>query len=76
MFTISIEVTLPKFEKISIEIECPKCRLKTWVTWGDISVDYYAVCRGCHRNLQLRDHLGTSKRSIDLLKNRLNKLGL
>lgn len=64
---------MPDFDKYSIEVDCPYCKLDTWVTIGEIKRNDFTICRGCHRNIILEDHLGSVTRGFrnihDLLKN-------
>jgi hypothetical protein len=58
MFSISIKVTIPNLDKRVIEVPCPVCKLHTWVRLGEIRRRDFAICRGCHANILLVDHLG------------------
>lgn len=66
MFSISIHIEAPDLSKHPIEVPCPQCRLHTWVTLGEIARREVAVCRGCHANLVLADHLGQINRSLSI----------
>lgn len=63
MFSFSIKVELPNLDKHPIEIQCPFCKLHTWVWFGEIKRGDFAICRGCHANICLIDHLGQVKRA-------------
>ena len=62
MVSISINVTIPDFDRMTIEIPCPRCGLYTWVSLGAIRRRDFAICRGCHANILLEDHLGSFHR--------------
>jgi len=75
MFSISIEVNLPEFDKIPIEVPCPICELHTWVTLGSIRRRDFAICRGCHTNILLEDHLGSVHRTIKNIEGVFKDIG-
>jgi hypothetical protein len=58
MFKISISVTVPNLDKRWIDVPCPLCALETAVTLGAIRLGDVVICRGCHANIRLQDHLG------------------
>lgn len=58
MVSISLEVSVPHFDRVPIEVPCPICGLHTWVKLGEIRGRDFAICRGCHANILLEDHLG------------------
>jgi len=62
MISISFKVNIPDFDSIPIEVPCPICGLHTWVTIGAIRRRDFAICRGCHANILLEDHLGSFQR--------------
>ena len=62
MFKLSISVTVPNLEKRWLRIPCPVCELETPVTLGAIRLGDTIICRGCHANLRLDDHLGALHR--------------
>ncbi|WP_157608174.1 hypothetical protein [Teredinibacter turnerae] len=66
---ISINVTIPDFDRKEIEIDCPLCKLGNWVQLGQIKRREYLVCRGCHSNIHLQDHLGGVQRATNALNN-------
>jgi len=53
---LSINIEIPNFDRKEIEIDCPACRLGSWVKLGEIKRRDYLVCRGCHSNIHLQDH--------------------
>jgi hypothetical protein len=75
MFSISIKVEIPDLDKHSIEVPCPACRLHTWVRLGEIRRRDFAVCRGCHANLLLEDHLGGLHRFTRSLSGMFENIG-
>lgn len=75
MVSISIQVDIPNFDRVPIEIPCPICELHTWVTIGEIRRRDFTICRGCHANILLEDHLGSMHRSIRQLEKALKSLG-
>ncbi len=58
MISISLEIDIPNFDKIKLEIPCPICSLHTWVTIGEIRRREFTICRGCHANIILEDNMG------------------
>jgi hypothetical protein len=64
MVPISIKVSIPDFDRIPIEVPCPICELHTWVRLGEIRRRGFAICRGCHANILLEDHLGGVHRFV------------
>jgi len=60
MFSISfsLKVNIPDLDRLSIEVECPMCQLHTWVRLGEFRRRDFVICRGCHANIVLADHLG------------------
>lgn len=66
---LSIKITSrparsPSLGRQEIEIPCPRCGLHSWVSFAQVLRRDYAVCRGCHANLMLDDHMGTVKRAV------------
>jgi hypothetical protein len=58
MFGLSIRISIPNLDRREIDIPCPRCRLRTTATLGDVRVGGFIICRGCKANLNLRDRLG------------------
>jgi len=75
MFELSISVSIPDFDKHPVEVDCPYCKLHTWVTMGEIRRRDISICRGCHRNIILEDYLGSFQRSIRNIQNQLRNFG-
>ena len=75
MVTLSIKVSIPDFDRIPIEVPCPLCGLHTWVTLGAIRRRDFAICRGCHANIMLIDHLGGFQRFVRDTEHTLNSIG-
>jgi hypothetical protein len=75
MLSISISMTMPDLDREPIEVPCPRCDLHTWVTLSEIRRRDYAVCRGCHANILLEDHLGSMHRIIRDTESILRSLG-
>jgi transposase-like protein len=65
---ISFKITIPDMDKKEVEIECPVCKLQNWVRLGEIRRREYLVCRGCHTNILLEDHLGSVQRIVRKIK--------
>lgn len=57
-FSLSINVNIPDLDRISFEVECPLCSLHTWIRLGEFRRRDFVICRGCHANMILEDHLG------------------
>lgn len=64
MFKITLKITLPELNRYPIEIQCPRCELHNWVTLAEVVRRDYVICRGCHANILLIDHLGSFQRFI------------
>jgi hypothetical protein len=67
---VTIRGRLPDLDDATIELPCPKCRLRTPATFGEIRLDAFVICRGCKAILRLRDRLGglhRFKRDFDAL---------
>ncbi len=78
MLSLSIQVSFPNLDRRWIELPCPYCRLETAVTLGDVRRCGIAICRGCHANIHLEDHLGCyqrAKRQIEAAFAQLSKIG-
>ena len=76
MISFSIKIQLPNLDKHPIEIPCPICKLHTWVTFGEIKRGDFVICRGCHANIILIDHLGKVKRFEQDLIRTLQNFGV
>lgn len=78
MFSLSITVSFPDLDRQWIDLSCPRCRLETAVALGEIRRCEIIICRGCHANIYLQDHLGSyhrAKRQIELAFAQLAKIG-
>ena len=75
MFEIDFQITMPDFSRHEIEIDCPLCELHNWVTFGQVQRREFLICRGCHSNIFLEDHLGSVQRSIKNIENTLKQFG-
>jgi hypothetical protein len=75
MFSFSLEIQIPNLDKHPIEVPCPNCELHTWVTLGEIKRGDFAICRGCHANILLIDHLGKVKQFEQKLVRILENFG-
>jgi hypothetical protein len=60
--TITTKVTIPNLDRQWIEIPCPLCELTTPTTLGAIRWSDVVVCRGCHANIRLIDHMASFHR--------------
>ena len=64
-FSFSIKVlNIPELDQVPIEVECPVCLLHTWVKIGEVRRRDFVICRGCHANILLEDHLGQIHRCV------------
>lgn len=75
MFSVSISVQIPELDRIALEIDCPVCALSTRVTLGDIRLGGVTICRGCHANIRLEDHLAQYHRARRRLMNAFATFG-
>lgn len=71
---ISINFEIPDFDKHEIEIQCTVCRLHNWVKLGEIRRRDFTICRGCHYNILLVDHLGKYQKFIRSLEKTFNNI--
>jgi hypothetical protein len=74
MIDVSIHIEIPNLDRRYMEVPCPVCRIQTWVTFGEIRRRGYAICRGCHANIRLEDHLGSLHRALRRIKSALKSL--
>ena len=74
MFSISLDIEIPDFDKLNIEIQCPNCDLYTWVKLGDIRRQDYSICRGCYANLLFEDYMGKTHRSLNKYRHLLQNM--
>lgn len=75
MFDISFQFTMPDFSRQEIEVNCPLCELHNWATLGQIQRREFLICRGCHSNVFLEDHLGSVRRSVEGIEKALKQFG-
>lgn len=75
MLKLTISVEIPNLDKRSIDVPCEACGLETPVTLGAIRLGDVIVCRGCHANIRLHDHLGALQRFERRLKKLLSSIG-
>lgn len=64
MITVKVTGTFSSLGRKRIEVPCPQCNLHTWVTFAEILRRDFTVCRGCHANILLEDHLGAVKNAV------------
>lgn len=50
-------------DKQTLDAECERCGFLNDFTIKEARLDQVIICRGCKANIQLRDFLGTVKRS-------------
>ena len=62
-----LSIETPDFSKAAIPLPCPRCRLETPATLGAIKREESIICRGCHSNIRLRDHIGEFHRALETL---------
>jgi hypothetical protein len=60
--------------KQSITVECPACHFANRVTLKQVRIRDVAICRGCKRNIQMEDHLGSIKKAIRDLRRAVRQL--
>ena len=75
MFSIEMSIEAPDFDKHTIEIQCPYCELHTWVRLGEIRRREITICRGCHANIRLEDHMGQFQRFIRKFEKMISNFG-
>jgi hypothetical protein len=64
MITVTVTGRMESLGRQEVEIPCPQCSLHSWVTFAQILRRDFAVCRGCHANILLDDHMGTVKNAV------------
>jgi transposase-like protein len=69
MFSISLEIESPDFSEMTVDFDCPYCKLKTEVTMGAIRRRDYTICRGCHATVLLDDQMASVRKVLDTLDN-------
>jgi hypothetical protein len=62
MFSVKITVSIPNLDRHPTAIPCPLCGLTTPSTLGAIRLGDTIVCRGCHANIRLHDHMAGYQR--------------
>ena len=67
----STKTKIPNLDRCEVEIECPICRLHSWVRLGEIRRRDFLICRGCHANILLEDHLGSLQKIIRTIEKKL-----
>jgi hypothetical protein len=75
MINFAISIQLADLDAHWIEVPCPSCRLETWTRLGEIKRGEYIICRGCHANIHLIDHLGQVKGFTQSLERVLGSFG-
>ena len=75
MFSLELKVEMPDFDKYRLEVPCPLCKLHTWVTLGEIRRQEMTICRGCHVNIYLEDHLGQIQRFTQKFQKMISDIG-
>ena len=64
-FSFSLKIiNIPDLDRHQIEVQCPVCLLHMWVNLGEFRRRDFVICRGCHANILLEDHLGQVHRSV------------
>ncbi|MEN3313735.1 MAG: hypothetical protein V7645_3064 [Actinomycetota bacterium] len=74
MFSIKVTGSFRSLERHEFEVPCPRCSLHTWVSLRLVLRRDVAVCRGCHANILLIDHLGAVQQMVRRLDASLGKL--
>jgi hypothetical protein len=62
-FSIKV-INFPDLDRHPIEVKCPVCQLHTWAKLGEVRRRDFVICRGCHANILLDDHLGQVHRFV------------
>lgn len=75
MFELSIHISPFDLSRHEVEIDCPLCTLHNWATFGQIQRREVLICRGCHSNIFLEDHLGSTQRSIKIINDAFKQFG-
>lgn len=74
MFSIKVTVTVPNLDQLSTQVPCPLCELETPTTMGAIRLCKTIICRGCHANIRLQDHMAGFHRLKRMLEESLRSL--
>jgi len=75
MLSLQVKVHFPDLDRRVIDVPCPRCELETPVQLGEIRRGEIIICRGCHANVYLEDHLGGVHRMRSRLKRTLDQPG-
>ena len=75
MFEISFHMDPFDLSRHEIEIDCPLCKLHNWTTFGAVQRREFLICRGCHSNILLEDHLGSGQRAIKSINDVFKQFG-
>src|SRR5690242_16645084 len=62
VFSVKVSVTVPNLDLLGMEVPCPLCELTTPTTMGSIRLSRTIICRGCHANIRLQDHMASFHR--------------
>jgi hypothetical protein len=72
---ISVEIPSLDLDGREIDVDCPVCSLETLTTLGEIRRGDIIICRGCHANIWLEDHLAENARLRDRLRKMFKDIG-
>lgn len=65
---------LLNIDRISVNINCPRCDFYNKVTFKQVRIRGVIICRGCKSNIQLVDHMNTVRKSVSSIRRSLSKL--
>lgn len=62
-----LSFTLPDIDKFEIEIQCSICHMRNTVTLGQVRLEEFIICCGCHYTIQLVDNLSGVQHAKQLI---------
>ena len=75
VLSLHLSAKIPNLDRHRIEVPCPLCDLTTCTTMGAVRLGDTVVCRGCHSNIRLQDHMATFHRFKRKFETMLKQLG-
>jgi hypothetical protein len=62
------------FDKVTVELDCPKCGFSNPVTIEQLRLGDAVICRGCKTTLRFVDFMGGVEKAKALINGMISKL--
>jgi hypothetical protein len=62
------------FDKMQVEIQCPKCRFYNPISLKQARLRDVVICRGCKVNIRLDDQMNETRKAIRSMRRAMNEL--